>query len=125
MDTPIKPNMYYPFQKHAELNVSEEGVVLSFPRINVEKCQHLQVEIDESALDLTCMTCNAKVNPVAWILANHTYMTRSADRLTEQKRKLKEDEAELKRRARTRCTHCGKQTGITLKHHDFKVLRGE
>ena len=114
--------MYYPFQKHAELNVSEDGVVLEFPRINSQKCQHWKVEIDETAMEITCRDCNTKLNPVAWIIAHYTYIARSSDRLTEQKRKLQEDEAELKRRSRTRCTHCGKQTGINLKHHDFRIV---
>lgn len=123
METPIKTNMYYPLQDHIVIDL--EANVLDFPRKDAHKCQHIQVEIDSKALELTCKKCGVKINPVMWIKDTMHYLYATQRRIDEKRAKLQEDEAELERRSRTRCTHCGKQTGINLKHHNFKVLRSE
>ncbi|MFX8433618.1 hypothetical protein ABTL92_19970 [Acinetobacter baumannii] len=50
-DQEYRGNMNYPFQDHIVLNVEEN--VVPFPRTNLRKCQHAQVEIDTKALELT------------------------------------------------------------------------
>ncbi|MFJ0188813.1 hypothetical protein ACQPWD_19785, partial [Acinetobacter baumannii] len=42
--------MNYPFQDHIVLNVEEN--VVPFPRTNLRKCQHAQVEIDRLRAEL-------------------------------------------------------------------------
>lgn len=120
MDKPVKPNYKYPFQEHTVIDT--ENNVLEFPRINSKKCQHMIVEIDTKSLELLCKKCGAKVNPVLWIKDSVGYFARMQKDINEQRERLKEDEAELKRRSRTRCQHCTKMTAINLKHHNFQVL---
>lgn len=119
-DKKHQTNMRYPFQDHAVLNIEEN--VLSFPRINSQKCQHIAVDIDSKALELTCKQCGAKVNPVLWIKDSIHYFSRIQNQISEQRERLKEDEAELQKRSRTRCQHCRKMTAINLKHHKFVVV---
>ncbi|ATD18444.1 hypothetical protein [Acinetobacter baumannii] len=113
-------NMNYPFQDHIVLNVEEN--VVPFPRTNLRKCQHAQVEIDTKALELTCMKCGAKVNPVMWIKDTMKYWSRQQTKITEQKKQISEDLDELKKRARTKCQHCNKMTAINLKNLKFTVI---
>ncbi|HAV2807573.1 hypothetical protein [Acinetobacter baumannii] len=112
--------MNYPFQDHIVLNVEEN--VVPFPRTNLRKCQHAQVAIDTKALELTCMKCGAKVNPVMWIKDTMKYWSRQQTKITEQKKQISEDLEELKKRARTKCQHCNKMTAINLKNFKFTVI---
>lgn len=94
----------------------------SFSRTNLRKCQHAQVEIDTKALELTCMKCGAKVNPVMWIKDTMKYWSRQQTKITEQKKQISEDLEELKKRARIKCQHCNKMTAINLKNFKFTVI---
>lgn len=78
--------MNYPFQDHIVLNVEEN--VAPFPRTNLRKCQHAQVEIDTKALKLTCMKCGAKVNPAMGIKDTMLYWSRQQTRIAEQKKQI-------------------------------------
>lgn len=49
-DQEYRGNMNYPFQDHIVLNVEEN--VVPFPRTNLRKCQHAQVEIDRLRAEL-------------------------------------------------------------------------
>jgi len=120
MEKTYKPNSRYPLQDHLVVDI--ENNVLEFPRKNTKKCQHMMVEIDTKALELVCKKCGAKVNPVLWIKDSVSYFTRIQQDIADQRERLKEDEAELKKRSRTRCQHCTKMTAINLKHHNFQIL---
>ncbi|EKU56861.1 hypothetical protein ACINWC323_2700 [Acinetobacter sp. WC-323] len=120
MDIEYKGNINYPFQDHVVLNVEEN--VLPFPSKNARKCQHIHVEIDTKAMELTCKQCGVKVNPVMWIKDTMQYWSRQQSRLSEQKQQINEDLNELKTRARTKCQHCSKMTAISLKNLKFKII---
>lgn len=113
-------NYRYPIHEHVVIDT--ESNVLSFPRISSQKCQHIAVEIDSKALELTCKACGVKVNPVIWIKDYLSYFKSIQNQIIEQREKLKEDEVELQKRSRTRCQHCRKMTAINLKHHKFVVV---
>lgn len=112
-------NIYYP---RNEMTVIDLDNIVEFPIKNRNTCQHVQVMIDHKAMELICKSCNAKINPVIWIKDSIQYFANMQRHMDEQKTKLSEDKAELERRARCRCQHCNKMTGINLKHHDFKVI---
>ncbi|WP_284085540.1 hypothetical protein [Acinetobacter nosocomialis] len=120
MEQEYKGNMKYPFQDHIVLNMEEN--IVNFPSSNLRKCQHIQVEIDSKALELICMKCKAKVNPVIWIKDTLKYWSRQQTQITEQKKQIKEDLDELKKRARTKCQHCQKMTAINLKNYKFSII---
>lgn len=112
-------NINYPLN---ETTVIDLDNVVEFPTRNRRVCQHVQVVIDHKAIELICKACEAKVNPVIWIKDSIQYFSNTQRHMNEQRQKLKEDEAELKRRSRCRCQHCSKMTGINLKHHDFRIV---
>ncbi|MFY0034212.1 hypothetical protein ABTP97_20875 [Acinetobacter baumannii] len=120
MEQEYKGNMNYPFQDHIVLNMEEN--IVNFPSSNLRKCQHIHVEIDSKALELICMKCTAKVNPVIWIKDTLKYWSRQQTQITEQKKQIKEDLDELKKRARTKCQHCQKMTAINLKNYKFSII---
>jgi DNA-directed RNA polymerase subunit RPC12/RpoP len=119
-DNEYKPNTRYPLQDHLEIDI--ESNLVSFPQKNPRSCQHVAVNIDSKALELTCKQCGVKVNPVLWIKDSIHYFASIQRATLEQTKRLKDDEAELQKRSRTRCQHCRKMTAINLKHHKFVVV---
>lgn len=78
-------------------------------RTVTSKCQHRQVEVDVTLLEVVCTDCGEKVSPIAvlckfadtesrWFQAHARYVD-------EMKR--------LHERQRTKCDHCGKMTKIS------------
>lgn len=121
MESKFRANLNYPVSDHMVIDTDEN--VIPFVRKNFDKCQHIQVEIDTKALELTCLKCGVKVNPVMWIKDTMQYWHRQQSKMTEQKQAIKEDQEELKKRARTRCQHCSKMTAINLKNSQFQLIK--
>lgn len=113
-------NHRYPFQEHAVIDIDNN--LVEFKRIDSKKCQHIRVEIDTKEVELTCKDCGVKVNPVLWIKDSLQYFQRVQNSVNEEREKLKQDKAELENRARTKCQHCNKMTGINLKNYNFRVV---
>lgn len=99
---------------------------IKFPeriRNDYQACTHRRVRIDSSLNVLICSDCKREVNAVAWIKDNFEYFRQVRQQTDERERRIKEDQAELERRARTRCTHCRKMTAINLKHTNIKIIQ--
>lgn len=110
-----------PATQYAVLN-GEENVV-EFTGIHRTKCTHFKVEVDAKENELLCKTCGIRINPITWLLDHSRFFSAQFKRLTELHNQIKEDQAELKQRSRTRCQHCRKMTAINLKHHKFVVVK--
>lgn len=75
-----------------------------------DKCQHKHIEVDEVSAEVECKDCGLKLNPIA-VLAR---LAREESRLRiriEQSQKLK---AELDKKMRTKCCHCGQMTPVRV-----------
>ena len=66
------------------INASEDGITVKvdFARHHQDKqpCLHHNVSFNRRDDELTCLTCGAKVNPVAWIADHAEQIHRQATR---------------------------------------------
>lgn len=111
----------FPLQDHLDVNIQCE--ILDFPSKDTKKCQHYNVSIDSKLMNLKCKDCDESVNPVIWIKDHIHYFAALRQRSEEKSQKAKADLEELKSRAKTKCDHCGKMTGIKLKNFKFTVVQ--
>ena len=112
-------------QDFLNLDADVSDGLIKFPErkfIDFSACNHQQIIIDSKALEVTCKKCGEKVNAVSWMIHNMEYICSLNNEIDEKLKRLREDEEELKRRARTRCVHCRKMTSINLKYHSFRIL---
>jgi hypothetical protein len=73
-----------------------------------EGCQHRRAIVDSKLAELTCADCNAKMNPIQFLVGLATQ-----ERLYEQQQQgIAAARAELNERKRCRCTKCGEVTEI-------------
>lgn len=77
-------------------------------RFSPNHCQHQNVIVDEDLGDVECAQCGAKLNPVM-VLAR---FAREESRYLREGERLRDLHAELEKRCRCKCTHCGKMTPI-------------
>lgn len=73
-----------------------------------DKCQHKRVQIDEIENEVECKDCGKRLNPMA-ILAR---LAREESRLKIRIEQLKELNAQLDAKKRTKCSHCGSMTNV-------------
>lgn len=77
-------------------------------RFAIGKCQHKRVEVDEILAEVSCKDCGEKLNPIA-VMAR---MAREESRLGDRIAALKQLQAGLENKQRTKCTHCGQMTPV-------------
>lgn len=75
-----------------------------------DKCQHKRVEVDEIAAEVECKDCGQKLSPIAVLVRLAREESRLRFRI-EQNQKLK---AELDKKTRTKCRHCGRMTPVRV-----------
>lgn len=87
-------------------------IVLSEVRSQYDfrKCQHKQVLVDEALAEVECKDCGAKLNPIAVLVRLSREESRLKNRI-EQNQRLK---AELEKKTRTKCRHCGEMTPVRV-----------
>lgn len=87
-------------------------IVLSEVRsqYDYQKCRHLQIVVDEALAEVECGTCGAKLNPIN-VLARLAHEESRLKNRIEQNRRLK---AELDKKTRTKCRHCGEMTPVRV-----------
>lgn len=117
-----QPPFYHGYAIHDQMDISIEADIIDFPFKSAKVCQHVNVRIDESDMELYCKDCRSKVNPVMWIKDHLSFFSRIRENALEKSRKAKEDYSELEKRAKTKCDHCKKMTGIKLKNFKFRVV---
>lgn len=118
-------NHNYPFQRHGEIDATNNDELIKFPkidRIDHSKCQHERVQIDSKLNSIFCISCKKEVNAVNWLIDHVEYITRMHNKIHEEKTKISLDMEILESRSRTRCVHCKKMTNINLKHHQFRII---
>lgn len=85
--------------------------ILSFTardRYAPNRCKHMHIIVDTDLAEVECQDCGAKLNPVATLARMATEETRWAN----EGRRAKEAMAELSKRVRCKCRHCGQMTTI-------------
>lgn len=111
-------------QEIMDIDSNMDDGIIKFPEkiARLPKCAHRRIRIDSKALEVICLSCNAKVNAVQWIISNSKYFIDLQNTVNEKRKKIDDDLNDLKKRSRTRCVHCQKMTSISLKHHFFKIV---
>lgn len=77
-------------------------------RFAVGKCRHMRVEVDELLAEVTCRDCGERLNPVAVMVR----MAQEESRLSNRIDALKKLQADLEKKQRTKCKHCGQMTPV-------------
>lgn len=77
-------------------------------RFHPDKCQHVNMEVDEELNSVKCSDCSADLNPIN-LLAR---LARDESRYGERVEEMKKLKAELEARSRCKCKHCQKMTPI-------------
>jgi ribosomal protein S27E len=74
------------------------------------KCKHRQIEVDRELQEVTCATCGERLNPIAILerMAGEETMWHY------QRQRLREAQAKLDKKIRTKCRHCGKLTDVNI-----------
>lgn len=76
----------------------------------VRACSHGHgFDVDESASEVTCRTCMAKLNPM-WVLAR---LAHQETNYHETEKRYRDEMARLAGRSRTKCQHCHQMTRIS------------
>lgn len=80
-------------------------IAIAYPFVG---CQHKRAIVDPKLLEVTCADCNAKLNPIQFLvmLANEETMWQH------RQMQFKVAAQKLDERKRCRCTHCGEWTEI-------------
>ena len=109
-DPPDRPNVAQlpvKFKKPAP----EDRTVLHLHEVGRSGCMHLFVSylVDESAAEVECSKCGAKLNPM-WVLSRLATEDR---RMREAASRYQDELKRLKERSRTKCMHCRKMTLIS------------
>lgn len=84
-------------------------------------CQHRRAVVDPKLAELTCADCNAKLNPIQFLVSMAGQLTiwENAQKDIATARK------ELDERKRIRCTKCGEWTEIrTVHNREVKRIKG-
>ena len=71
-------------------------------------CRHLNVSVHEDLIEVVCRDCGAKLNPI-WVL---TRMAREETKWKLRRTEFIAARAELAKRQRCKCQHCGQMTRI-------------
>jgi hypothetical protein len=89
----------------------ERTVVMLHEVPKAMTCCHLFVQyiVDESAAEVECGKCGAKLNPM-WVLVRLACEDR---RYEDSQKRHQEEMKRLAERSRTKCDHCGKMTRIS------------
>lgn len=77
-------------------------------RFVMSKCQHKRVEVDEILAEVTCKDCGERLNPIAVMVR----MAQEESRLGQRIETLNRLKADLEKKQRTKCKHCGQMTPV-------------
>lgn len=75
------------------------------------RCAHTSIVVDDSLLEIECMDCNEKINPVTWIIQHMEFIKELKHVIKQKNEAVKHYE----NRKRCRCHRCGKMTPIDKK----------
>lgn len=74
------------------------------------KCRHLNIDVCEDKAEVTCRDCGEKLNPI-WVLMR---MAKEETKWAYRRSQFIEARAELEKRQRCKCQHCGNMTRIKV-----------
>ncbi len=77
-------------------------------RFVMSKCQHKRVEVDEILAEVTCKDCGERLNPIAVMVR----MAQEESLLGQRIETLNRLKADLEKKQRTKCKHCGQMTPV-------------
>lgn len=83
-------------------------ITLEFVHEHSGPCAHPRLEVDQRKSEVTCLDCGGSLNPM-WAL--HMLATQES-RLSYRIDQLAKLSAEIDKRVRCKCDHCGKITRI-------------
>ncbi|GAB6139927.1 hypothetical protein JCM14076_06560 [Methylosoma difficile] len=75
---------------------------------NPKPCRHDHFLVDEELAEAECADCGAKLNPMFVLIK----LARKESRLQQRLEEFNSMSAELDKRKRCKCQHCGKMTNI-------------
>jgi len=74
------------------------------------QCRHLNITVHEDLSEVICRDCGEKLNPI-WVL---TRMAKEETKWSLRRSEFTKIRAELSKRQRCKCEHCGQMTRIKL-----------
>lgn len=77
-------------------------------RYRLDKCQHINIQVDAELAEVECKDCGAKLNPISVLVRYATEESRLSMRIDS----MKAEREKLEKRVRCKCDHCGKMTRV-------------
>lgn len=106
------------YKSNHSISIDTDNQVIQFKRNRSEqRCNHRNVKIFEDELEIDCVDCGQKINPVLWILAHLSHINSASRKNRAFLAEWQVIEAKLENKNKFLCKKCHEVNTI-----DFKKL---